>query len=767
MNVFSPRFLCVLCVLCVSAVNFPAALHAQPIHITHEFANRNARSLIGLPSGSRKTLVETDGGLRWSQWSLKRKPLDSPFGFSGQMDGAVAIQTFRLNGSAETPLRAGRQSLYQGRYPFVVTSFDSDGLQLEELAFPAEAGSHGLDVVRLRCANRSAAPLALETRLSGKQRNLPGHAQQDALVTRDGYEIVLAQGAGAQCGSQANGLTLACRWSVPANSEATLWLKAPHDMAASAGQPVSGASGDSLLQQAQDSWKAIWAKGPRVHLPNQELEDFFYSSAAYVLILTEYDASGDLWILDGPTGYRQFWGRGEYFQARALNLLGLTDLARKSVEHAFHIQTDDGEWDGPPISGWPSWDNTGGNAAGAWDSFLFTHDRAWLAQAYPHLLAAGRWIHYHREESDLEAGDVPAGSKPIKRQIPWSCRDETSPPLDPGEKPYWSGLLPWSYGDSGLPEGHAFAHNYFALYSVEVARKAALELGRQEDAAWLSEEYESYRSAIFASIQRALQLEKEGPPYLPAMPTYPEAALSQSFLAVYPTGLYAAHDPLIDGLLARMERSEIHGLPTNMAWLGAGGVWPGESMNVAEIYLRRGEISKLVNMLAAALNHSYTTNVWREEIRADKTLPRACPNSTSNRNLDNGQGTGDMPEAWGNANLVNLVRDMLVLEDGGALRVLSGIPADWIRPGEEISVSHAPTILGGPVSLRLTWPAAGRMVLELETPPEPTDVIVRFPLADGRSVTAVRVDGQSRRAEGATVTLPKFHGRARVEVEFQ
>src|SRR5579875_1155389 len=89
----------------------------------------------------------------------------------------------------------------------------------------------------------------------------------------------------------------------------------------------------------------------------------------------------------------------------------------------------------------------------------------WLARIYPHLLAAARWIHYHREETQFEDADIPQAAKPIRRQIPWSCRPEPDPPRKPGEKPYWAGLLPWSYGDSGLPEGHAFAHNYFALYA--------------------------------------------------------------------------------------------------------------------------------------------------------------------------------------------------------------------------------------------------------------------------------------------------------------
>jgi hypothetical protein len=740
---------------------------AEPFHITHQFANKNAQSAIGLPSGSHKTIVGMDGNLRWSQWSLKRKPLDSPFGFSGQLDGAVDIETLRVDGGREIALKPGMQHLFQGRYPFVVTPFHGDAFDLESLAFPAEVGKQGLDVVRMVCTNRSAAGITLETQVSGKRYNLPGHVRGSSLIARDGFEVVAAQPPGGQIVSRQDGLVLTVRWRVPPRSTARFWLKVPYDLKSENDSVVRGADGDALLRQAQESWQALWAKAPQLRLPNRELEDFFYSSLAEILILSEYDAAGDFWILDGPAGYRQFWGRGEYFQARALNLANRSDLARQSLEHAIHVQMDDGEWDGPPISGWPSWDNIGGNAAGVWDYYLFSGDRTFLERAYPNLLAAAHWIEYHREESGMEAEDTPSGARSARRQIPWSCRTETHPALEPGEKPYWSGLLPWSYGDSGLPEGHSFPHNFFALYAVECARRAAAALGHNQDAASLAHAYADYRQAILTSIGRALKLETEGPPYLPAMPTYPEGSVSQSFVAVYPGELYAPDDPLVSGLLTRMERTALQGLPVNMAWLGASGVWPGESLNVAEIYLRRGEVSKAAAMLVAALNHSYSTNIWREEIRVDKTLPVACPNSTSRRNLENGMGTGDMPEAWGNANLVNLVRDMLLLEDKGVLKLLPGVPADWIAPGEEIALRNAPTTLGGAVSLRLTYPAEGRMVLEFDPPQSPVDVLARFPLPDGARIAAVRIDGRSvAPPAGARLTLEKVAGPTRIEVEF-
>lgn len=84
--------------LCTASLLIAVAWAPTPIHgqsslvIDHRYANTDAQSLIGLPMGSHKTIVDKSGSLKWSQWSLKRKPLDTPIGFSSQMDGALAIE---------------------------------------------------------------------------------------------------------------------------------------------------------------------------------------------------------------------------------------------------------------------------------------------------------------------------------------------------------------------------------------------------------------------------------------------------------------------------------------------------------------------------------------------------------------------------------------------------------------------------------------------------------------------------------------------------
>ena len=417
---------------CLVLLSCASILTAQVV-IDHRHTNTDAQSLIGLPLGSHKTIVDKQGNLKWSQWSLKRKPIDTPIGFSSQMDGELAIQAF----AGSDPLSITNQQLCRGRYPFIVSSARSGSVTLEELAFAvdpdakpgeiptATSGSKAFDVVRLTLHNDGAAAADALIKLSGRERNLPGHVVGHMLENGAGEDVALVtETDGAQVTAEDNGLTLALRLSVPAHGDRTIWIELPYEWPVARNGELSRESGEALLAKAVAQWDGLWARGMKVEFPQKELTDFYYSSIAYVLILTEYDARGDLWALDGPAVYRQYWGRGEYFQARAMEVAGFLQPARESVEHAFHEINDDGEWDFPPTSGWPAWDNSGGNAAAVWDYYLFSRDKAWLARAYPYLLHAAEWIRDHREESTVEG-------------VEWhSSRSAPYPSHDPFPLPY-------------------------------------------------------------------------------------------------------------------------------------------------------------------------------------------------------------------------------------------------------------------------------------------------------------------------------------------
>lgn len=755
-----------LCVLACAALNSSAQ---DTLHITHEYANLDSRSMIGLPMGNHKTIVTKDGQLLWSQWSLAQKGRAVLFGFSDQLDGALAIRMNEVNGSDSAPLTAGSQHLDAMRFPFVVTEWKGKSLTAEETAFAATEGKQDLDAVKISVSNQSDRPQTLELKLNGRQRNLPALASVSHLATRDGKLLAAVEPvAGVQYQSiEADGLTLVQRREIPAHGSVTFWIELPYDFPAAEVDSLAGIDGDKLLQNARQAWITLWSQGTQIDLParEKELSDFYQASVAHILMLTERDEKGELWTLDGPSIYREFWGRGEYFQARSIEFAGYLPIALDTVKHTFGLQKNDGEWDWPVTSGWPAWDNIGGNAASVWDYYLLTRDKEWLRNSYPHLAAAANWVTLHRQETMLPS-DAPGASQPIQRQIPWKCTTETSPPLKPGEKPYWWGLLPWSYGDSGLPEGHSYPHNTWGLYAVKIAEQSARILGNQQDAEKFARDYADYKQAYFDSMRRSIALEKEDAPYLPAMPTDPGAGVSQSLIAVYPTDLISPDHLWVTNLLARMRRSELQGLPTHMAWMGASGVWPSESMNVAETYLRRGDIDKTVSLLIATLNHTYTTDTFREEIKVDKTLPVACASGVS-QDVENGYGTGDQPEAWGPANLILLVRDMIFYEDHDSLHILAGIPANWIAPGEHLGISSAPTTLGGKISLRLEYPQAGKMHLRIESSVAVPQATVRFPLPVGKTLRSVSVNGQPAKSiTRDTMQLKNLNGDTEIEVEF-
>jgi hypothetical protein len=761
---------------------FSAAQQSAPIHITHRFADLDARSMIGLPMGSHKTIVTQDGQLQWSQWSLKRKGRAVLFGFSDQLDGALGIRLSERSSGGEKPLYAAGQHLVGNRYPFVVTEWKGDQLSAEETAFATSAGDRDgaagqdLDVVEITVTNSSSAERMLALRLDGKQRNLPAFATGNTLSTHDGILLALVESAksdaaesekGAQLRSEKDNFVLVEERVVPANGSITFTIKLPYDFPIADLSGLTKDDGATLLKSACAGWDKFWSEGAQIELParEKELSDFYQASVAYIVMLTERDENGDLWTLDGPAEYREFWGRGEYFQARSIEFAGYLPIALDSVKHTFGLQKEDGEWDWPVTSGWPAWDNIGGNSGSVWLYYQLTRDRDWLASSYPHLAAAADWINLHREESTVSE-DAPDAAKPIHRQIPWSCTPETSPPLKPGEKPYWYGLLPWSYGDSGLPEGHPFPHNTWGLYAIKIAEDSAKILGKNDDAARFAREYDDYKDAYFTSMRRSIALEKEDAPYLPAMPTDPGAGVSQSLIAVYPTDLLRPDNEWVTNLLKRMRHDELEGLPTHMAWMGAGGVWPSESMNVAETYLRRGDVDKTVSLLIATLNTTYTTDAFREEIKVDKNLPVACATGVS-KDVPNGDGTGDMPEAWGPANLILLLRDMIFYEDRDTLHIFSGIPTDWIAPGEHLAIAFAPTTLGGKISLRLDYARAGEMRLKLDPTVAVPEAMVRFPVPAGASLKSVRVNGNPvSDFSGNTVTLKNLSGATEVDATF-
>ena len=77
--------------------------------------------------------------------------------------------------------------------------------------------------------------------------------------------------------------------------------------------------------------------------------------------------------------------------------------------------------------------------------------------------------------------------------------------------------------------------------------------------------------------------------------------------------------------------------------------------------------------------HGTPLHTWREE--------RGQESGTA-------KSSGDRRHLWTPVAVVRLVRDWLVMEDGGGLHLARGVARQWLAGGKPVGTAHAPTHSG-------------------------------------------------------------------------
>ncbi len=156
-----------------------------------------------------------------------------------------------------------------------------------------------------------------------------------------------------------------------------------------------------------------------------------------------------------------------------------------------------------------------------------------------------------------------------------------------------------------------------------------------------------------------------------------------------------------------------------------GTFWPYGGLGIAHAMLRLGLLQPTWQILDWTIGHQTVpgTYAWGEGVNP----------------TNGGLELGDMPHSWAAAELISLLRDLVVAEQDGWLEVNSGIPDTWLEPGKHVILRDAPTEYG-PVSVSLIRTAADlNMTVEgspplgwqLRLPGTPRQITV-----DGSPVTA-------------------------------
>jgi hypothetical protein len=120
----------------------------------------------------------------------------------------------------------------------------------------------------------------------------------------------------------------------------------------------------------------------------------------------------------------------------------------------------------------------------------------------------------------------------------------------------------------------------------------------------------------------------------------------------------------------------------------------------------------------------------------------------------------------GQANLLWLIRDMLVREDGGTLTLAGACPREWLAPGRRIAIADLPTHFGA-VSFEVKSSRDGRAItatFKAKLREQPERVRLRLRRPDGALPKAVAINGQPTEQQGSEwLSLPAEACKVRVE----
>jgi hypothetical protein len=436
-------------------------------------------------------------------------------------------------------------------------------------------------------------------------------------------------------------------------------------------------------------WRTLLASTTKVKLPERLVDDAFASA-----ILT--DAGVRYRLADGqwtqPVNkfqYHSFWLRDASLITRMYDLVGLGGLAAENLRFFERWQRDDGLF----MSRDGQYDGFGEALWAFGEHVRLSGDEAFGREVLPAVRRAMDWLIDQRER-------------------------------DP------AGLMPETYvSDNEHTEGRLAGDNFWAVAGVEEAVALARRLGEDALAQRWNTELAGLRASLSAALEAATARTAGGavPPALDR----PGGQDFGNFALTYPTGAVPAASPAVAATLARARAASREGLAT-YTFEGRMLLHAPLSFRVFETELARGDQRAVVQGLYDVLAHATPTlGGWE---------------------LGNGRRVGMnlSPNGWWAAELVTLVRNMLVREEGDGLVLLSAIPPAWLRGRRPLTVRRAPT-LAGPVSLTLK-PRPGGAELRWSAPP---GTPLRWPVPAW--VTGVR--GARLSADRRSIVLPPGSGR--------
>lgn len=372
----------------------------------------------------------------------------------------------------------------------------------------------------------------------------------------------------------------------------------------------------------------------------------------------------------GVANYPGFWMRDGVLLLRVLDLIGRHDLARIGCDWLAPIDFAGGfgaESDAPGEGAWA----LAGHAA-------LSGDRAWLAANAHHVERRAAII------QRMRSTDVALRAVGVERMTQYV----SDPRCDLLCGPSNAGLVR-SRMDFHDPDLYC---NAWCVAGLRAAAAAAAARG--DSAATWSQQADDMEAAVADRLLPGYGNDRD-PACMP-----------------WPTGCLATDERLVTAVSHWYTTKRQHSDGTRLPEL----LWTYFEAAQAHNAMLCGRREAAWTSLAGMLDDDVDTMAFGEgQPGGNEYLPFGRPRQARGW-LDPATGRhGNMPHNWTTAEVLAMVRDMLVREEANWLVLGSGIPRHWLRPGAVIAAEGLPTAFG-PASYRLVVGPDGHVTVDAHLP---------------------------------------------------
>jgi hypothetical protein len=460
---------------------------------------------------------------------------------------------------------------------------------------------------------------------------------------------------------------------------------------------IAGAQFDQAHATTLAIWRKTLDRGMSLELPEAKVSDTFDASLVYDLMALN-DVEGQAVQTVNDFQYHRFYLRDAADFVRMYDATGYSDIAARVLAFFPSRQQPDGNFLSQPgqYDGW-------GEAMWAFgEHFRRTHDLAFAHAIYPHMV----------------------------RAVDWLAQARAADPLY---------IMPKSdVRDNEYVAAHLTGYNFLALGGLQAAIELAHATQHEEDARRFQREYDDFHRRFFALLDKATQANGGAiPPGLDA--TGWQGTDWGNLLSITPVPLLDPHDPRVTATLRRSQARYQEGITTYTE--PDDGQFLHHYLTIKNTLTEvvRGDQQQAIRELYAELLHTSSTHTGFEY------AIRPWGSRDFEGNL--------APHGWFAADYRNLLRNMMLREEGETLHLFSAVSPAWIGMGKTIRVERAPTTFGMTAfTLRMTSGTSAVLEMTNSWVHPPREVLLHMPwFMQTHSAVA---DGVPLKLDGDVIAVP-------------